>query len=117
MSEAAILARVRIALSKAGAIISRNNCGAYHDAKGRFIRYGVFSPGGADLIGWRSVLVTPEMVGQRVAVFVACEVKADTIPTREQRHFLETVALAGGIAILAHSEEEATDALCKRPDK
>lgn len=108
MTEAAILARVRIALSRAGVCIWRNNLGQYLTAKGHCIRYGVGpNPGASDLLGYRSVLITPDMVGQRVAIFVACEVKDRTIPTREQRHFLETVSAAGGIAILAHSPEEA----------
>jgi hypothetical protein len=105
MSEAATLARVRIALSKAGLLVWRNNSG---DRNGRPVRFGVASPGGSDLIGLRSVLVTPEMVGTRVAVFVAVEVKdSGGRATTAQLHFLETVRNAGGIAMLVRSEGEA----------
>lgn len=32
-------------------------------------------PGSADLIGWQSVIVTPDMVGKPLAVFLSLEVK------------------------------------------
>lgn len=111
MSEAAILAAVRIALSKAGVAIFRNQVGALRDAKDRLVRFGLCK-GSSDLIGWRSVLVTPEMVGRRVAVFVACEVKApDGHATTEQMNFLERVHTAGGIDMLVRSPQEAVAAL------
>ena len=112
MSESRILADVRIALSKLGVRIWRNNCGQYFNDNRHVIRYGVANPGGSDLIGFRSVLVTPDMVGSRMAVFVAVECKAPNgRATPEQRNFLEQVAQAGGIAILAHSAEEAVEGL------
>jgi hypothetical protein len=115
VSEADILARVRIRLSQLGARIWRNNCGVLPDRRGIPIRFGVANPGGSDLIGYHTVLVTPGMVGARVAVFVACEAKAPSgVPTREQHHFLETVAADGGIAILAHSDQEAQEQLKAR---
>jgi hypothetical protein len=43
-------------------------------ATGGKIRFGL-TPGSADLIGWHEVLVTPEMVGQKLAVFLSIEVK------------------------------------------
>lgn len=114
MSEAAILAAVRIALSKAGLLVWRNNCGQHITAMGHAIRYGIANPGGSDLIGLRSVLVTPDMVGTRVAVFVAVEVK-DTAgrATPEQTNFLRTILEAGGIAMLVRSPEEAVASIAK----
>jgi len=47
------------------------------------------------------------MVGRRVAVFTAVEIKADTSPTPEQINFIEAVQEAGGIAGVAHSADEA----------
>mgnify|MGYP000299454076 CR=1 FL=1 len=112
MSEARILAACRIALSKAGAVVWRNNQGVLPDRNGRPVHFGVCNPGGSDLLGYRSILVTPDMVGTRVAVLLACEVKTQVgKPTSAQRHFLETVRAAGGIAILAHSAEEAVEGL------
>lgn len=55
--------------------------------------------GSADLVGLRSVIVTPEMVGEALAQFVALEVKRPGArPTQEQRQFLEFVGNAGGFA-------------------
>jgi hypothetical protein len=68
--------------------------------------------GSSDLIGWRSIEVTAEMVGRRLAVFAAVEVKSATgRPTEQQRAFLAAVADAGGIACVARSVEEAQRAL------
>ena len=64
--------------------------------------------GSADLIGWKQVTVTPEMVGQQVAVFLSIEVKTPTGRIRpEQQAWLETVQAAGGIAGVARSVEDA----------
>ena len=66
------------------------------------------NPGGGDLLGWRTVEVTPEMVGQRVAVFTSIEVKTRTGKLRpEQEQWLKVVRAAGGIAGVARSVEDA----------
>lgn len=112
MTESTILRRVMRALSYAGVITFRNNVGALIDREGRTVRYGVCNPGGSDLIGWRTVRVTPRMVGDDIAVFLACEVKApDGRTTPAQENFLRVVREAGGIAILARSPEQAIAAL------
>ena len=68
--------------------------------------------GSSDLIGWRTVEVTPDMVGQRLAVFAAIEVKSATgRPTPEQTAFLAAVRDAGGVACVARSVEDAQRAL------
>lgn len=65
-------------------------------------------PGMSDLGGWKTVTITPGMVGQRVAVYVAIEVKAERGRLRpDQVTFLDTVRAAGGIAGVARSEAEA----------
>jgi len=80
----------------------------------RPIRFGV-GPGGkdgADTLGWMSTVITPEMVGRRVAVFIAAEVKTERgRATPGQRRFIEAVRNAGGIGVIAHSEEEAAAAV------
>ena len=58
--------------------------------------------------GYRSITITPEMVGQQVAVFTSIEVKTPTGRIRpEQQAWLETVQAAGGIAGVARSVEDA----------
>jgi hypothetical protein len=49
------------------------------------VRFGLCK-GSSDLIGLRSLEITPELVGQRLAQFVALEVKAaQGVPSPEQR--------------------------------
>lgn len=64
--------------------------------------------GSSDLIGWRSVVITPEMVGQRLAVFAGVEVKTDRgRATEEQKNFIEVVQRFGGLAGVARSVDDA----------
>lgn len=64
--------------------------------------------GSADLIGWTSIEITPNMVGQRVAVFTAIEAKdGKGRATADQRRFLDAVRAAGGIAGIARTPEDA----------
>ena len=109
MSEAAIQQQIRLALSRAGVVAFRNNIGAYTDTKtGRVIKYGVCNPGGSDLIGWTPVHITPDMVGQTLAVFTAVEVKTPTgRATEHQLNFIAQVLRAGGYAGIAISPSEA----------
>jgi hypothetical protein len=67
--------------------------------------------GSSDLIGWHTVEITPDMVGQRVALFAALEVKDRAKLTDEQAGFLEAVRRAGGIAAEVRSPEDAEAAL------
>lgn len=67
------------------------------------------NPGGSDLIGWRSVEITPEMVGQSIAQFVAIECKAASgRVSPDQIRFIEAVKKAGGVAGVVRSPDEAT---------
>lgn len=108
MRESSILARVRLAAQHLGLILFRNQCGAYMTTEGRFVRFGVASPGGSDLIGWRKHTVRQQDVGRTVAIFTAIETKtAHGRPSAEQTVFLSQVANAGGIAGIARSESDA----------
>ena len=84
----------------------RNNTGALKDARGQLVRYGL-CPGSSDLIGFRTITITPEMVGQRVAVFCAVEVKDRGRPTNQQQAFIRLVEQAGGMAGVARSVPDA----------
>lgn len=64
--------------------------------------------GFSDGIGWHSVVITPEMVGQKVAIFTAIEAKTPTgRVSKEQQNFIDVVDEAGGIAGVARSAEDA----------
>lgn len=79
------------------------------------IRYGLASPGGSDLIGFTAIEITPDMVGRKVAVFTAQEVKRPGEPVPEhQRNFIGFVQESGGIAGVVRSPEDSL-ALVRRP--
>ena len=85
----------------------RNNTGTLKDANGRPVQFGLCK-GSADLIGWRTITITPDMVGQQVAVFTSIEVKTPTGRVRpEQQQWLKAVQAAGGVAGIARSVEDA----------
>ena len=101
--------RIRLALGTHPELrIFRNQVGSLPDPRtGRLVQFGL-ARGSADLIGWRTLVVTPEMVGQRIAVFTSLEIKTPTgrlAPA--QRHWLHAVHQAGGIAGVARSVGDA----------
>jgi hypothetical protein len=102
--------RIRLALGLFPDVrLWRNNSGKLPDPRtGRWVQFGVASPGGSDLIGYRSITITPEMVGQKVAVFTALEIKtASGRATPAQKHFIDHIRQAGGIAGIVRSVAEA----------
>ena len=106
-SEQSIQQHIRIACSTGDTRLFRNNTGTLRDQHGRPVSFGLCK-GSADLIGYRTVTITPEMVGQQVAVFTSIEVKTPTGRIRpEQQAWLETIQAAGGIAGVARSVEDA----------
>lgn len=111
--ETALQNRIRLAVSAEcrGCTVFRNHCGALKDQRGKMVQFGL-SPGSPDLVGWKSMEVTEEMVGQRLAVFVGLEVKMPgEKPREDQAHWLDRLDQAGGIAGVAHSEIEAVQLL------
>jgi hypothetical protein len=107
MSEQRIQQQIRVACSNGDTRLFRNNTGTLRDQNGRPVSFGL-ARGSADLIGWRTVTITPDMVGQQVAVFTSIEVKTATGRLRpEQQQWLDAVQAAGGIAGVARSVEDA----------
>jgi len=75
--------------------------------QGRIFHAGLVK-GSSDIIGIKSVIITPEMVGKPVAVFTAIEGKTKSgRATVEQIAFINMVNGMGGIAFIARNEEEA----------
>jgi hypothetical protein len=105
-NEGAVQNRIRLALSRGATRLFRNNTGALKDQNGRLVHFGLCK-GSSDLIGWKSVVVTPEMVGQTVAIFCALEIKDKGKATVLQKHFISVVRDAGGVSGVARSVEEA----------
>ena len=66
----------------------------------RRIRFGLIR-GSGDYIGWKSIAITPDMVGRRVAVFTSAEIKSETgRPDERQKNWRDQVRKAGGIAVI-----------------
>jgi hypothetical protein len=85
---------------KAGVIILKNP---------RRIRFGLH-PGSGDLIGWKSITITSEMVGKKIAVITSIEVKsARGRLSDEQKNWIAQVTTAGGIARMVKTVDEADD--------
>ncbi len=82
-SESAASNEVRLLAAEQGVRLFRNNVGALKDERGRLVRFGLANETAeqnrkcksGDLIGIRTVVVTPAMVGRPVGVFVSREVK------------------------------------------
>ena len=107
MSEQQIQQHIRLTCSTGATRLFRNNTGTLRDQHGRPVQFGLCK-GSADLIGWRTVTVTPEMVGTAIAVFTSIEVKTATGRLRpEQQQWLDAVRAAGGIAGVARSVSDA----------
>lgn len=99
--------RVNTGQAWQGSKVVRNKDGTITIHDPRPIHAGLVT-GGSDVIGWRSIVVEPEHVGRRVAVFAAIEVKSGAgRPTDDQARFLATVQAAGGFAGVARSEGDA----------
>lgn len=107
MKETNILQAIRMACSRGAVRLFRNQVGTYKLADGRCVSSGL-AVGSADLIGWRTIEVTPDMIGRRIAVFASVEVKAESGKVRpEQKAWSDAVIDAGGIAGIVRSVEEA----------
>ena len=112
-AETELQQRIRIALgARSDLRLFRNQVGQLPDPRtGRPVQFGL-ARGSADLIGWRIITITPDMVGRQVAVFTSIEVKTPTGRIRpEQYAWLNTVQGAGGIAGIARSIQDANDLL------
>jgi hypothetical protein len=101
--------RIRLALGTHPELrLFRNQVGQLPDPRtGRPVQFGL-ARGSADLIGWRTLVITPDMVGQRIAVFTSIEVKTERGRIRPEQHaWLGCVQAAGGIGGVARSVADA----------
>lgn len=114
-SESWAQSAIRLEAAQKGVRLWRNNVGALQDETGRWVRYGLANDSAglnkrlksSDLIGWRPVAITAEMVGRILAQFVAREVKAPgwnyagTDREVAQAAFIHLVQADGGDAAFA----------------
>ena len=102
-SEAAVQTEVRMAASRLGWRMWRNNVGALQDANGQWVRFGLCNESPAlnrilkssDLIGIRPRLITAADVGHTIGQFAAVEVKHGTWkPCRSKRELAQAAYIA-----------------------
>lgn len=122
-SEKRIEQEIMLAATECDCILFKNNVGSAYRGKMmmlngkkvltglQFISYGLGGiKGSSDQIGIASVEITPDMVGKRVGIFTAIEVKKDKHgaykATPEQRKFIQMVKANGGIAGVCDSVED-----------
>ena len=116
-AETTLQQQIRLAVgTNPDAKLFRNQVGSLPDPRtGRLVTFGL-ARGSADLIGWRTVTITPDMIGQRLAVFTSIEVKTPTGRIRpEQQAWLGAVHGAGGIAGITRSVTDAQLLLSNLP--
>lgn len=119
MSEIDIQRQIQLALSNGNIRLWRNNTGDGWQGKiirqtptqitlehYRHIKFGL-ATGSSDLIGLMRVTIEPDMIGRRLPVFLAVEVKDKKPTTPEQQRFIEFIRECGGIAGVARSVDDA----------
>ncbi len=95
MSETNLVQQIRLEASKHNCFLSRNNSGSLQDKNGRWVKFGLFNPGGADLIGIFN------------GKFIAVEVKLPHGRVRpEQEQFIRFIQENKGIAGICRSVED-----------
>jgi len=111
--ETNIQQRIRLALGTDPNVrLFRNQVGQLPDPRtGRPVQFGL-AKGSADLVGFKTVTITSDMVGQQIAQFVSIEVKTPNGRlTTSQQSWLDTLKTAGAIAGVARSPEDAVGLL------
>ena len=105
-AETNIMNKIMLAMSKKGFLCWRNQVGIFKTMDGsRTVNIGV--KGSSDLMAIKPTVITPDMVGQTVAVFVAVEVKTATGRQSEaQKKWQAAVEKLGVEYILARSEDD-----------
>jgi hypothetical protein len=118
-SEARQQSIIRLWYARHGITLFRNNVGALRDERGVPVRYGLANDSKAinqvmksgDLIGWHDRLITPEMVGSKVAQFVSIECKKANWKFTGDKHelaqlkWIEIVNRSGGYAAFSNGVE------------
>jgi len=117
-TESYVQSLVRLEAGRKGVKLWRNNVGVLNDETGRPVRYGLGNDSPAlnkaiksgDLIGWRSIIITPDLVGTKIAQFVSRECKrpnwnfSGTDREKAQLRWAEVVNADGGNACFVTGE-------------
>lgn len=120
MKESDLYKAIQAEASIRGDRLWRNNCGAFQDTTGRWIRYGLANESkvmnqvvkSGDLIGITRRVIVPDDVGQVMGIFTNMEVKpfgwryTGTPREEAQKTFIDLVISMGGIAGFITGPEE-----------
>lgn len=118
MAEIPIMKDIMLEAPTVGARLFRNNNGTLQDRFGNYVTYGM-GKGTSDLIGLVPIVVTQEMVGKTVGIFLAVEAKDPKGHTKKallkmQKDFLTAINFLGGIGFIANSVDEFLEKLNER---
>jgi hypothetical protein len=108
-SETKLQQEIRLALGRIPSLrLFRNQVGQLPDPRtGRYVQFGL-AKGSSDLVGFKTIKITPEMIGQEVAQFVSIEIKTERGKLTEvQQNWLQKVKSSGGIVGVARSIQDA----------
>ena len=108
-SETKLQQEIRLALGTIPSLrLFRNQVGQLPDPRtGRCVQFGL-AKGSSDLVGFKTIKITPEMINQEVAVFVSIEIKTERGKLTEvQQNWLQKVKSSGGIVGVARSIQDA----------
>ena len=111
--ETVLQQNIRLALGQEKNLrLFRNQVGQLPDpTTGRYIQFGL-AKGSSDLVGFKTVKITPEMINQEVAVFVSIEIKTERGKLTEvQQNWLQKVKSSGGIVGVARTVKDALQIL------
>ena len=101
--------RANIGNGWTGNIIKKTTDGGVYIPDARPLNTGL-PVGFPDIFGAVPVTITPDMVGQTVAIFAGIEIKTPTGRVRpEQQHFIEFMAKQGCRVGVARSAEQAVN--------
>jgi hypothetical protein len=103
MNETALQNNIRLELGKLkNTRMFRNNVGMINGVQFGLCKFS------ADLIGFRTVIITPDMVGTSIAQFVSIEVKTEKGKVSEgQQKWHDMVIKSGGLAGICRSVDDA----------
>ena len=111
--ETVLQQNIRLALGQHSDLrLFRNETGRLPDPRtGQWIRFGL-AKGSSDLIGFKTVKITPEMIGQEIAQFVSLEIKTERGKLTDiQENWLQKVKSSGGIVGVARTVKDALNIL------
>ena len=105
--------QIRLAIGKIPTLrLFRNQVGQLPDPRtGRPVQFGL-AKGSSDLIGFKKIKITEDMIGQEIAQFVSIEIKTEKGKlTTQQNNWLNFINKSGGITGVARSIKDVFNIL------